>query len=236
MIVVNSAGNEGNRPWQHIVAPADADSILAVGAVDSLRAYVGFSSRGPTADNRIKPNLAAQGFQAAIVDAKGQPGRGSGTSFSCPVLAGMVAGFWQANPTLTAQQVISFLQRSGSQALTPDNLLGYGIPNFGLAYNLANPNAPLAASKPAALRDQLVVYPNPGKDNELYLQLTPAFRAMPLRMLFYDARGALVAEQTLPATTAAEVRLPAGSLSKGVYTCDVQAGTKIQRSVRFIKL
>ncbi|MBC8084002.1 MAG: S8 family serine peptidase [Hymenobacter sp.] len=235
MVVVSSAGNEGSRPWRHILAPADADSILAVGAVDSLRNYASFSSQGPSADNRVKPDLAAQGSRAAAVSVAGQPIRLDGTSLSCPVLAGMVAGFWQANPALTAQQVIRFLQRSGSQYASPDDLLGYGIPNFVLAYNLANPGSPLAAANPAAA-GKLLVYPNPAKDNELYLQLTAAFRALPLRVRFYDARGALVAEQTLPATTAAEVRLQVGALPQGIYTCDVRAGAKTQRSVRFVKL
>jgi hypothetical protein len=235
MLVVNSAGNEGNKSWQKILAPADADSILTVGAVDTSRNYAAFSSRGPSADNRIKPNLAAQGREAAVVGVDGQPTRGSGTSFSCPVLAGMVAGFWQANPTLTAQQVVSFLQRSASQYTNPDNLLGYGIPNFVLAYSLANPGMPLAAGSPAAANKQLAVYPNPLKGSELYLQLTPDFQSLPLQVRFYDARGAMVAEHQLPATAAPEVRLPTTSLTQGVYSCDVQAGTKVQRSVRFVK-
>ncbi|UOG77160.1 S8 family serine peptidase [Hymenobacter tibetensis] len=235
MLVVNSAGNEGNRSWQKILAPADADSILTVGAVDSLRNYAPFSSQGPSADNRVKPNLAAQGALAAVVNVAGQPTRSNGTSFSCPVLAGMVAGFWQANPTLTAQQVIGFLQRSGSQYASPNNLLGYGIPNFVLAYNLANPGMPLAAANPASANNQLVVYPNPVKDGELYVQLTPAFRSLPLQVRVYDARGTMVVERLLPATTAAEVRLPTSSLASGVYSCAVQAGGKVQRSVRFVK-
>lgn len=235
MLVVNSAGNEGNSAWQRIVAPSDADSILTVGAVDSLRAYVSFSSIGPSADGRIKPNLAAQGHRTAIIGTAGVPVRGSGTSFSCPVLAGMVAGFWQANPTLTAQQVISYLQRSASQYTNPDNLLGYGIPNFVVAYNLANPNMPLATAAPAK-GQSLVVYPNPSKDNELFLQLTEGLRSVPLRVRFYDARGALVAERQLPASAAPEVLLNTATLTQGIYTCEVQAGNKLRRTVRFVKL
>lgn len=235
MIVVNSIGNDGRRTGPSLLAPSDADSILTAGAVDSLRNYAALSSKGPSADNRIKPNLATQGLQAAIIGENGQPGRGNGTSFSCPILAGMVAGFWQANPTLTAQQVISFLQRSGSQFTAPDNLLGYGIPNFVRAYGLANPGVPLATSPRAITNDQLVVYPNPTNGSDLHVQLPPAFRALPLRVRFYDARGALMVEYQLPATIASEVRLPTVSLAKGVYSCDVQAGAKVQRSVRFVR-
>ncbi|MBX0289657.1 S8 family serine peptidase [Hymenobacter sp. HSC-4F20] len=234
MLVVNSAGNEGNNSWRYLTAPADADSILTVGAVDSLLVRASFSSRGPTADGRIKPNLAAMGLQTAIVAPDGSVNRGSGTSYSCPVLAGMAAGFWQANPQLTAQQVISFLQRSGTRAITPNDEVGYGIPNFVRAYNLANPGTPLAAATTSA-REDLFIYPNPVKETELYLQLAVGFQAVPLRVRIYDARGALVSEQQVAPTTAAAVRLQPGLLVKGVYTCTVSAGRE-QRTIRFVKL
>ena len=234
MVVVSSAGNEGNNPWRYITAPADADSILTVGAIDSLGVVAGFSSRGPTADGRIKPNLAAMGVQTAIVSPGGSVTRGNGTSYSCPVLAGMVAGFWQANPQLTAQQVISFLQRSGSRATTPNDEIGYGIPNFVRAYNLANPNGPLAAAS-AEPRHELLIYPNPSKDDELYLQLAVGFQATPLQVRIFDARGALVSEQQVAPTSAAAVRLRPGLLTKGVFTCTVSNGRE-QRTVRFVKL
>ncbi|MDU0370114.1 S8 family serine peptidase [Hymenobacter endophyticus] len=234
MVVVSSAGNEGNGTWRYITAPADADSILTVGAVDSLSAVAGFSSRGPTADGRIKPNLAAMGVQTAIVSANGVVTRGNGTSYSCPVLAGMVAGFWQANPTLTAQQVISLLQRSGTRAATPNDEIGYGLPNFVRAYNLANPGTPLAAAPPAP-RQNLLIYPNPSKDDELYLHLAVDFQAVPLQVHIYDSRGALVAEQQVAPTSAAAVRLKPGVLTKGVYTCRISNGRE-QRTVRFVKL
>ncbi|GAB3293324.1 S8 family peptidase [Hymenobacter tenuis] len=234
MVVVASAGNEGNNSWRYITAPADADSIMTVGAVDSLLARASFSSRGPTADARIKPNLAAMGVQTAIVSSSGSVIRGNGTSYSCPVLAGMVAGFWQANPRLTAQQVISLLQRSGSRATTPNDEIGYGIPNFVQAYNLANPGTPLSATE-AAPRQELFIYPNPTKDNELYMQLTVGFQQTPLQVRIYDARGALVAEQQIAPTSATSVRLQPGTLGKGVYTCTISSARE-QRTVRFVKL
>ncbi|UYZ64107.1 S8 family serine peptidase [Hymenobacter weizhouensis] len=234
MLVVNSAGNEGAHQWRYILAPADADSILTVGAVDSLSTYAGFSSRGPTADGRIKPNLAAMGAQTAVLTPDGAVVRGNGTSYACPVLAGVAAGFWQANPRLTAQQVISLLQRSGTRATAPDDEVGYGVPNFGRAYNLANPGTPLPVAGPAPRAD-LYIYPNPTKDNELYLQLSAPFRAQPLLVRIYDGRGSLVAEQKLAPTTASEVQLQPGILSKGAYTCIVTAGRE-QRTIRFLKL
>ncbi|TGE18097.1 S8 family serine peptidase [Hymenobacter elongatus] len=234
ILVVNSAGNEGGSSWRYVTAPADADSILTVGAVDAGLRRAGFSSVGPTADGRIKPNVAAQGSQAAILTPSGAASRANGTSFSCPIMAGMAAGFWQANRDLTAQQVISFLQRSGSQATAPDNLLGYGIPDFVRAYALAKPGTPLSNGTPEAGVENLAVYPNPSTD-ELFVQLTPSFQGQPLSVRIVDARGAMVAEQQLPATTAAQVQLRPGPLAKGIYTCTISS-SKGQRTVRFVKL
>ncbi|MCC2544868.1 S8 family serine peptidase [Hymenobacter sp. BT175] len=235
ILVVNSAGNEGGGPWRYISAPADADSIMTVGAVDSLGNRAGFSSYGPTADGRIKPNLAAQGQATTFLNSAGVAVRGNGTSFSCPVLAGMIAGFWQANRNLTAQQVISFMQRSGTRFTSPNNEVGYGIPHFVRAYNLANPSTPLAVSTGAKTPDGLAVYPNPTRDGEMNLLLTPEFRGASLRIRLYDGRGSLVSEQQLEAPNATQVQVRTGHLAKGQYTCLISNG-KIQRTVRFEKI
>jgi len=86
------------------------------------------------------------GVASAMLSPAGAVVRGNGTSYACPELAGLVAGFWQANPQLTAQEVIGALCRSASQAARPDNTLGFGIPNVEAAYNLLHPNAPLGAT------------------------------------------------------------------------------------------
>ncbi|MET4073165.1 S8 family serine peptidase [Hymenobacter sp. UYCo722] len=231
MLVVNAAGNEGNKPWHYISAPADADSILTVGAVDSLGNHAAFSSYGPTADGRIKPTLSAMGQAAAVLNASGVAYRGNGTSFACPVLAGMAAAFWQANPTLTAQQVIAVLRSTASKATAPDNTLGYGLPNFGRAYNSLHPNSPLdtAAAIPA---ESLALYPNPRGTGALMLVLPAALRGVPLAVRVLDMRGAVVARQQLPATAAGEVALRLGPLSKGQYLCEVTAGL-VRQTVRF---
>ena len=148
MVVVNSAGNDGSSAWHYIGVPADADSIITVGAVDSLRQHAGFSSYGPTADGRLKPTLSAMGVASAVLSPAGTVVRGNGTSYACPELAGLVAGFWQANPTLTAQEVIGALCRSASQAQHPDNSLGFGIPNFEAAQALLRAQPPRATPKP----------------------------------------------------------------------------------------
>ena len=231
MLVVSAAGNEGNKPWYYISAPADADSIISVGAVDSLGNHAAFSSYGPTADGRIKPTLSAMGRAAAVLAPSGVAFRGNGTSFACPVLAGMAAAFWQANPTLTAQQVIAALRSTASRAASPDNTLGYGLPNFGRAYNSLNPNNPLDALA-ATPAESLALYPNPRGGGALMLVLPAALRGALLAVRVLDVRGAVVARQQLPATNATEVALRLGPLAKGQYLCEVSAGT-VRQVVRF---
>ena len=235
MVVVSAAGNEGNKPWHYISAPADADSIMSVGAVDSLGNHAVFSSYGPTADGRIKPTLSAMGLAAAVLAPNGVPFRGSGTSYACPILAGMVAGFWQANPTLTAQQVILALRATASQANVPDNTLGYGIPNFAAAYNALHPSTPLAtAAEVLATGEVLTLFPNPTGDGPLTLALPTILRGQALQVRVLDVRGAVVARQLIPATAGTEATLRLASLAKGVYTCEVSTAT-IRRTVKFVK-
>jgi serine protease AprX len=134
ILVVASAANEGNKEWQYIGAPADGDSILTVGAVDPWGSYASFSSTGPTSDGRIKPNITAQGQETAIATTSGEVLFGNGTSFSSPLICGMAACLWQANKQRSNMDIINIIQNNSSQADNPDNLLGYGIPNFGKAY------------------------------------------------------------------------------------------------------
>jgi serine protease AprX len=130
MLVLNSAGNEGNSSWFYISVPADADSICTVGAVDSLGAPASFSSNGPTADGRIKPDLVAGGVNAWVSYSGGFAGGANGTSFSCPILAGAMACYWQKHPTLNNIRIIDTLKKTASLAANPNNKRGWGIPNM----------------------------------------------------------------------------------------------------------
>jgi serine protease AprX len=132
VVVVNSAGNEGfDSTHNTLGAPADGQGVVAVGAVDRTGRRASFSSVGPSADGRIKPDVAAQG-QAVLAAASGTPYSYryvDGTSFSCPLTAGVAALLLQAHPEATAEQVRAALRASGSQAAAPNNLLGWGIVN-----------------------------------------------------------------------------------------------------------
>jgi subtilisin family serine protease len=130
ILVVSSAGNEGNNSWYRITAPADADSILSVGAVDEDGVIAYFSSRGPSFDGRIKPDICAQGYNTTAQLSDGTIINCNGTSCSAPLISGLAACLWQANISATSQQLIKAIQQSSSLYDSPDMTYGYGIPNF----------------------------------------------------------------------------------------------------------
>lgn len=134
LLLFSSAGNEGNGTWEKITFPADAEGILTVGSMTIQKERSRFSSKGLTADGRIKPDLVALGSGSCVVIGSGEISYGSGTSFATPILAGMSICLWQALPQLTPQELIDLLRQSGSQAERPDAELGYGLPDLYKAY------------------------------------------------------------------------------------------------------
>jgi serine protease AprX len=137
LLIVVSAGNEGNGSWKYVGAPADADSVMAVGALDMYGDRVGFSSQGPTADGRVKPSVMARGGQSVVgslyaykVDSV------DGTSFASPIMAGMVTSLWQAFPNKTNMEIIQAIERSSDRYDSPDRKYGHGTPDFYKAYRL----------------------------------------------------------------------------------------------------
>jgi subtilisin family serine protease len=138
MILVNSAGNSGMGTWKKIGVPADADHILTVGAMlaDEPHKIAPFSSVGPTQDQRVKPDVVAIGAPARLVNGRGVIMDDMGTSFSAPIVCGLTACLWQALPKMTAEQVIELIRLSSSNYEHPDNIYGYGVPNFWRAYQI----------------------------------------------------------------------------------------------------
>ena len=134
MLIVGSAGNEGNKDWGKITVPGDSKKILTIGAISLDSTIASFSSRGPTADGRIKPDLVSIGIDAITISQNGLIGRTNGTSFSSPFLTGLIGSLWSVNPQLNRNQLIDIVRSSGHQFNKPDTIFGYGIPDFKIAY------------------------------------------------------------------------------------------------------
>jgi hypothetical protein len=159
MIIISSAGNEGSKSWHYISAPGDADSILTIGAVNGSGNFAKFSSYGPTADGRVKPDIVGMGQGTSFVGLAGTVEQGNGTSYSAPLLAGFVACLWQSDPTMQPQQIIRLVRETASTYNNPTDSFGYGIPDFQKAHYeiLKNQNPVYGNMMP-------VVYPNPFVD------------------------------------------------------------------------
>ncbi len=155
MVVVASAGNSALSPWHHIVSPSDAFGALSVGAVSAEGIRAPFSSVGPSADLRVKPDIMAHGWAVPVVPPSGNIGLTSGTSLSSPVISGLIASLWQKFPHVTAKQIYQAVRASSSQYYKPDPFLGYGIPDFAVASKI------LASTPDQPNYNRLSVFPNP---------------------------------------------------------------------------
>lgn len=207
ILVVNSAGNDGAAPGtlSKISAPSDAngDSVLCIASVDSLGNRASSSSKGPTYDypitHRIKPDLAAQGVSVLMANADGSRTtytRLSGTSFSCPLVAGLAACVIQARPAWTMPQVIRALRTTASKAWSPDTLLGYGIPNGAALLQYVPDTMDVPPGGPRLSFSVAAVNPLSPDDWPVRMQFTVGPEA-PIgiegHLRVYDVRGRVIA-------------------------------------------
>lgn len=153
IVVVTSAGNEGNNPWYYVIAPSEAKHVVSVGAIkaDSTLAY--FSSRGfETGNHELKPNIVALGYSAATTNTNGEVTYANGTSFSSPIACGFIACLIELYPTKTPQEIVDLTYSISNRYTQHSTLYGYGIPNFMKLIEVANDELYF---------DQVKCYPNP---------------------------------------------------------------------------
>lgn len=218
IVVVNSAGNSGNDSWQYVGAPADGDSVFSIGAVNSSGNYASFSSTGPSYDGRVKPNVVAQGQGSAIISAySGNVSSGNGTSFSSPITAGMVACLWQASPTKKNTEIMAAIEQSGTLADNPNDLLGYGIPDYLMAYEL------ITDTGAEILVDNTIsIYPNPFYSNiEISLNELPSDDLM---TELVDVTGKVVFSNTFTTKSRKYNITGLDDLPSGIYFVRVSSG------------
>lgn len=233
MVVVASAGNEGSNAWKYISAPADADSILAVGAVGSTKALASFSSLGPSADGRVKPDVCAQGALTVFSNQAGTVTVGNGTSYSAPLIAGLVTAFWQSQPQLTAMQVIDCIRRAGDRFSSPTPQFGYGIPTFAAATEIARAKyLPMSTGvKPT----EAIVFPNPlGNATALQIQWGLEFTGKKVEVALTDVAGRVWLQQSMVANeTSSKLVLPM-AMPQGGYFLKVNDNERV-RVLKVIK-
>ena len=193
ILVINSAGNEGNSPWHYIATPADADSCVAVGAVTPSGNVASFSSRGPSSSGMVKPNVCAQGAPATVASTNGTASTNNGTSFSGPITAGAIACLRQAFPTIPVMALIDSVERSASYYTNPNVNFGYGIPNFDIAYKILKRWELL--NDPG--KDRLLVFPNAFHSS--FTLIYPDLGATTIAITVYDMTGKKVSSFSFPA-------------------------------------
>jgi hypothetical protein len=221
MIVVASAGNSGNSANPHIGVPAEATNVLAVGAVQFDENYATFSSIGPSYDGRIKPDVMAKGQSTTLANTAGNVVTASGTSFSCPVMAGAVASFWQAVPWASNQQVVDFVRQSADRFMNPTDEYGYGIPDFQLALSIAQ----LSVSDNTIGR--FLVYPNPVKDM-ISVSFPNGFETATVSL--YNNLGQMILEKEITNNQPLSME----TLASGMYYYKIKSNT-LEQSGKIIK-
>ena len=177
---------------------------MTIGAVNNLEQYATFSSIGPSYDGRVKPDVCAKGLGTTVCSPSGTIYNSSGTSFSSPVIAGMVATFWSAVPSLTAQQVVQFIKQSSDNYNNPTIQKGYGIPDFQLALTTA------LNLETIYTNESFVVYPNPS-ENQITFQLLKNQKGI---LYFYDVLGKNILTKEISENNNT---IDIQNLSKGVY-------------------
>jgi subtilisin family serine protease len=221
ILVVNSVGNDGTRNASSLLVPADAADIITVGSVTNSGEVSSFSSRGPTSDGRVKPELAAFGNGPILLRSNGSTGASNGTSFSAPQITALAAGLWEAKPEWTKRELMNNLYRSATQYENPDNLLGYGVPNFYQALY----GEVLGVGDEAVLWS---LYPNPVATDELKINFGTGNS---LHFELVDMTGRVLLRSELERASPKEpYTLSLSGIKAGLYLVILREGVNIKQA------
>lgn len=219
LLLVTSAGNSGASG---VGAPADSPVVMSIGAVDANGNYASFSSQGSAIQPTQKPNVVARGSGSYLVDQNNNITQNNGTSFSSPIMAGAMACLKQALPSISNDDLKQFVHESSSQYTTPDYFLGYGIPNFEDALNIA-------LSIITVETPQFGMYPNPVKDIVHFSFPEDNEQAT---VYMFDVLGKLVFETSINAT---ENKINIERFSNGLYMIQVQSENQNTTTFKLLK-
>jgi len=228
MIPVNSAGNSGSSEWHYIGAPADAIDILAVGAVGDVENFASFSSYGPSADGRVKPDVCAMGWGSIVLrENVDSVVAANGTSFASPILAGLVACLWQLHPNNTASEIIAAVRQSASFYTAPSDSLGYGVPDFAIAHTILLATGIRSTADLGAMH----LYPMPFADQLNIVLRDPV--TGPLQLSLLDLAGRTVWNGSQAPTGNRIQVVGLGEMAEGMYLLHLtdKKGTVSTRSV-----
>ena len=225
IFVASAAGNAGPS---NISTPCDATGGFCVGAVTAAGDYAWFSSVGPTADGRVKPDVMARGGEAWFVNVVDSLEQGNGTSLATPIIVGGVACLMQAHPGKTVDELMNAVRESASLYSTPNDSMGYGIPDFCLANDILNGNV----SVPSLEETSLLIYPNPTSGNLNVFGLSGEGES--IRISVYDNLGRLVFNEKRTAKTELDVNL--SELTNGMYQLVLNQGqSNIRKNISISK-
>jgi hypothetical protein len=229
ILVFSSAGNEATDSWVRIIAPSDGENVIGVAAVSVDGTRASFSSIGPAYGGAVKPNVAARGALTFLIKSNGSPGNSSGTSFASPVLAGMGACLMQSNPLATVEQLKLAIEQSSSQFLTPDSLIGYGIPDFEKADQILKVNH----TEHQTQTSSWAVSPNPFIDYLLIRNLKPEINEN-CQVSIYNLQGMCISQTNFKSSENYLLKNLA-HLPEGLLILNIRSGKKSEQ-IKLLKL
>ncbi len=229
ILVVTSAGNTGNQSdWSFVTPPADGENVIAVGAINGFGDRAAFSSLGPTADDRIKPEVVAVGEGAVVLSGSGNLKTSNGTSFAAPQVAGFAASLWQARPELTAKELRQLIIRSASNSDNPNNEIGYGVPSYINAVD----KEVLAVED--ILNGDISIFPNPLTRDHLSISFERPLDNK-LKLTVFDQQGRVVEKLKLKSDLpSGQMEIDFGGFEPAVYLLRLEHDG-ITKTIRLIR-